>query len=157
MAETWAGSERTRGLFLLGVVFLLGMVCGAALFYLGQRSMMPPRLAGQWRDGPHPGAGLERLSRELDLDPDQRRKIEEILAERRSRMQKFVADGRSEIRDILRPEQQKIFDAMPHDRPGRHGWRPGPAPDDQLPGPPPGPPPDGEPGPGPEPPAPERP
>jgi hypothetical protein len=132
------------------------MVCGAALFYLGQRSMMPPRLAGPWRDGPHPGEGLDRLCRELDLDPDQRRKIEGVLAERRARMRKFVEDGRSEIRDTLRPDQQKIFDAMPHDGPGHHGWHAGPppaAPDEETPRP--GPPPDG--GTTPEPHVPDRP
>jgi hypothetical protein len=128
MAETWGGPERTRGLVLLGTVFLLGMVCGASLFYLGQRSMMPPRPPGPW---------LDRLSRDLDLDPDQRKKIEEVLAEHRAQMRKLAEDGRSGIRDLLRPDQQKIFDAMPHDHPGHHGW-PGPPPDgENAPGPPP--------------------
>lgn len=130
MAETRGGSERTRGLLLLGVVFLLGMVCGAALFYLGQRSMTPSRPAGPWRAGPHPGDLLDRLSRDLDLDPDQRRKIEAIIEEHHAHMRKLLEDGRSEIRDILRPDQQKIFDAIHHDGPGHHGWHEGPPPDD---------------------------
>jgi hypothetical protein len=115
--------ERTRGLVLLGTLFVLGMVCGASLFYLGQRSMMPPRPPGPW--------GLDRLSRDLDLDPDQRKKIEDVLAEHRAGMRKLLDDGRSGIRDILRPDQQKIFDAMPHDRPGRHGWPDPPPPPDR--------------------------
>ena len=142
MDEPAASPTRTRGLLLLGVVFVLGMVCGATLFYLGQRSMLPPRAFGP--DGPHSGAGLDRLTRDLNLDPEQRKKIEAILEGRRARMQQFLEQGRSEIRDILRPDQQKTFDALPHDHGGRHGWRAGPPPEpppDGTPGPPPGPPP----------------
>ena len=131
---------RTRGLLLLGVVFVLGMVCGATLFYLGQRSMLLP-LRGFGPGGRHSGAGLERLTRELNLNGEQQKKIEEILAGRRARMQQFLEQGQSEIRDVLRPDQQRIFDALPHDRAGRRGRRTGPPPE---------PPPDGPPGPPPE-------
>jgi Spy/CpxP family protein refolding chaperone len=148
MDEQAASPARTRGLLLLGVVFVLGMVCGATLFYLGQRSMLPP-LHAFGPDGPHSG-GLDRLTRDLNLDPDQRKKIEAILEGRRSRMQQFLEQGRSEIRDILRPDQQKTFDALPHDHGGRHGWRPGPPPEPQPDGTP-VPPPDASPGPQPTP------
>ncbi len=140
MDDQATSPARTRGLLLLGVVFGLGMVCGATLFYLGQRSMLP-RLRGFGPGGPHPGAGLERLTRELNLDGEQKKKIEAILAGRRARMQQFLEQGRSEIRDVLRPDQQTIFDALPHDHAGRRGWRTGPPPE---------PPPDGPPGPPPE-------
>jgi hypothetical protein len=140
MNDQAATPARTLGLLLLGVVFVLGMVCGATLFYLGQRSMLRP-LRGFGPGGPHSGAGLERLTRELNLDGEQKKKVEAILAGRRERMQQFLEQGRTEIRDVLRPDQQAIFDALPHDHPGRRGRRTGSPPE---------PPPDGPPGPPPE-------
>jgi Spy/CpxP family protein refolding chaperone len=136
--------DRSRGVLIAAVIFLLGLLSGAAGFYLGQRSFFPPRFGWGGPGGPHPGGGLERLTRELKLDADQRRKIETILDGRRGRMQQFLEEGRAEIRAVLTPEQQAIFDKMPHDHGGRHGWRSDAPPD----GPPPpgGPPPDRPPG-----------
>jgi hypothetical protein len=140
MDEPLATPERSRGLLLLGVVFVLGLVCGGTLFYLGQRSLFPSRFGWAGPGGPHSGGGLDRLTRELSLDAEQRKKIETILDGRRGRMQQFLDEGRSEIRAVLRPDQQAIFDKMPRDHGGRHGWRSEPPP-----GPPGIPPPDGPP------------
>ena len=139
MDEPADSPDRSRGALLAAVIFLLGLLSGAAGFYLGQRSFFPPRFGWGGPGGPHPGGGLERLTRELKLDADQRRKIEAILEGRRGRMQQFLEEGRAEIRAVLTPEQQAIFDKMPHDHGGRHGWRPDSLPD----GPPPGEPPPG--------------
>ena len=129
---------RSRGVLLVAVIFLLGLLSGAAGFYVGQRSIFPPRFG--W-GGARAGGGLDHLTRELKLDAEQRRKIEAILDGRRARMQQFLEEGRSEIRAVLTPDQQAIFDKMPHDHGGRHGWRPEPPPGEPPPGPPPGPPP----------------
>jgi Spy/CpxP family protein refolding chaperone len=123
MDEATDPPDRSRGVLIAAVIFLLGLLSGAAGFYLGQRSFFAQRGWGG-PGGPHPGGGLERLTRELKLDADQRRKIEAILA-------------------VLTPEQQAVFDKMPHDHGGRHGWR-----SDLPPAPPPpgGPPPEQPPG-----------
>ena len=155
MDEPTDPPDRSRGILLAAVIFLLGLLSGAAGFYLGQRSFFPPRFG--W-GGHRPGAGLDHLTRELKLDADQRRKIETILEGRRGRMQQFLEEGRAEIRAILTPEQQAIFDKMPHDRGGWRGWRPDLSPGGPPPGPPPGdqdqpgPPPGDAPPPGPPPP-----
>jgi Spy/CpxP family protein refolding chaperone len=142
MDEATDPPDRSRGVLIAAVIFLLGLLSGAAGFYLGQRSFFAQRGWGG-PGGPHPGGGLERLTRELKLDADQRRKIEAILEGRRGRMQQFLEEGRAEIRAVLTPEQQAVFDKMPHDHGGRHGWR-----SDLPPAPPPpgGPPPEQPPG-----------
>ena len=144
MDEPNVPPDRWRAVLLVAVIFMLGLLSGAAGFYLGQRSFFPPRFGWAGPGGPRPGGGLDHLTRELKLDADQRRKIEAILEGRRGRMQQFLEEGRSEIRALLTPDQQAIFDKMPHDHGGRHGWRP-----DLPPG---GPPPDLPPGDGPPPP-----
>ena len=141
MDEPTDPPDRSRAVLLVAVIFLLGLLSGAAGFYVGQRSIFPPRFGWGGAGGPHPGGGLDRLTRELKLDADQRKKIEAILAGRRERMQQFLEEGRSEIRAVLTPEQQAIFDKMPHDHGGRHGWRPDLPPGEPPPGPPPGAPP----------------
>ncbi len=127
MDDTTDPPGRSRGVLLVGVIFLLGLLSGAAGFFLGQRSFFPPRSGWGGPGGPH-GGGLDHLTRELKLDADQRQKIEAILEGRRGRMQQFLEEGRSEIRAVLTPDQQAIFDKMPHDRGGRHGWRSEPPP-----------------------------
>lgn len=142
MDEPTDPTDHSRGVLLVAIIFLLGLLSGAASFYVGQRSF-PGRFGWGGPGGPHPGGGLDRLTRELKLDADQRKKIETILEARRGRMQQFLEEGRSEIRAVLTPEQQAIFDKMPHDRGGWRGWRPQPPPGEPPPGdaPPPGPPP----------------
>ena len=109
--------SRTRAASLLRAVFLAGAAAGAAALALGQRAF-----GHQGRRG----RPLERLSRDLDLDPAQRRAIGGILVRQRERMRPMFEETRQEIRAVLRPDQQARFDALP--RPGgrrlhRHKWR----------------------------------
>jgi hypothetical protein len=136
MAEIGPGSTRGRGVILVTAIFILGLVCGAALFYLGQRSLGPPgRIVG-----PPPPAPLDDMTRELGLDPDQRREIRTLLDEQRVRLHELLEASRREIRAVLRPDQQQRFDDLRPPRPGPPG--------------PPGPPPPGSPRPGGHPPPP---
>jgi len=118
MSELTPGPGRATGILLLGVVVVLGMISGAALFYIGQRSIgFPPPM------GPPPDHPMDRLARYLDLDADQQRAIEEILDEQRVRLDLVLEESREAIRAVLRPDQQERFDNMrppgPHRRPGR--------------------------------------
>jgi ElaB/YqjD/DUF883 family membrane-anchored ribosome-binding protein len=76
---------------------------------------------------------VDRLDRELKLSPDQHHQIEELLQGTRSKMSQLheeyhqrrhqlIAQTHEQIRAVLNPEQQKIFDsdfslkhAMEHD------------------------------------------
>jgi hypothetical protein len=116
MDEMTPRPTRTRAILLLAVVLLFGMICGAALFFLGQHSLhfaRPP--------GPQ-GRPLERLSQELDLDADQRRAIRAILEEQRVNLRGVLEDSHQAIREVLRPDQQQRFDEL---RPPHPDWRPG--------------------------------
>ena len=138
MDEPVAPPARAQGLLLLGVVFLLGLVCGAALLHLGERAFGFPRWRGFGLHARHEGLALERLSEDLKLDADQKRRLGEILHERRERMEKFLEESRAEMRALLRPDQQGLFDGLhgrhPHGRPDREEPVP-PAPNQSSDGP----------------------
>jgi hypothetical protein len=112
---------RTTGLILLAVVFLLGMVCGASLFYMGQRSV---RGVGhdRWRPtGGAPREAVGQLVRELDLRPEQVERIREIMGRSREEMHEVLESSRAEIRALLTADQRERFDRMRplHDRRGK--------------------------------------
>ena len=110
--------RRGRAAALLLAVFLLGAGAGAAGLSLYQRALQHDR--GQDRGGREGrrARALERLTRDLDLDPAQRAQVETILDRQRERMRPLFDASRQEIRAVLRPDQQARFDAMP--RPHRH-------------------------------------
>ncbi|HSC28391.1 MAG TPA: hypothetical protein VLD67_14015 [Vicinamibacterales bacterium] len=79
--------------------------------------------------GPPPDALLQRLTRDLDLDSDQHAKLEAVLEASRDRVRGLQKDVRgrfdaeqqrlrSEIRELLTPDQQQRFDRWA-DRPPR--------------------------------------
>jgi hypothetical protein len=165
MDSNGAGTGRRQGVLLLLAVFLLGLVCGASLLFLGQRSVGLVRGPGPRPVGPPVDQRPGHLLRELDLDEEQREKVFEIMREDRERIHGILEETRLEIRALLRPEQQEIFDRMRPEGPGfghrrkggRRGFRrarpdvpgkrpeappppppgaPGPGPDDQAPPPP---------------------
>lgn len=156
MADTGYEPARRTGALLLVAVFLLGLVCGAALLFLGQRSVGELRRPGARPDRPGIEHRSGHLLRELDLDEGQREKVLEIMREDRQKIHAILEETRLEIRALLGPEQQEIFDRMRPEGPGfgrgrmggRRGFRHAP-PEAPGPGPePPPPPPPGAPDPG---------
>jgi len=119
-------------------LFVLAVFClgGAAGMFIGVRLERPDRAdrsvpgiePGSGRGsrggpggGPPPAVLLERLTRDLDLDPSQREQIGAVLKasrERVGRLQRdvraqFVSEQRTlreEIRKVLTPDQQQRFD-----------------------------------------------
>lgn len=138
--------SRRRGMILVLVVFILGLVCGAALTIIGIRSVGPRRLAGQPDGRPvEMRRGFEHMADELGLDEDQRVAIREIFDRSRIEMRKVTRESSQEIREILTEEQRQKFDRLRerrggpgrHRRPGRDGRREPPLPGDPPPPPPP--------------------
>jgi len=97
-----------RGSLAVVAVFALGVVLGAALAVaIGQA--IGPSATPPLRVGP---AAMERLARELDLDPEQREKVRAILERNRQKVRDLFEQTREEIRGILRAEQQEAFDRI---------------------------------------------
>jgi hypothetical protein len=139
MSEPIERPVRSRAALALLGAFILGLVCGAAILLLGQRSVLPP--SGPPVDRARLGRPMEHLARELGLDREQRRAVRRILERDRARMREILDQSRLEIREILTPEQQERFDRMrpdppgPRRFPGRGGrpGRPGPGPEAEPP------------------------
>jgi Spy/CpxP family protein refolding chaperone len=140
-----------KALVLIGAIFLLGMVAGASLFYVGQRSVAsanpPPAQQGPPERGPRqergqpPPGPLEDMTRRFGLTDDQQTRIREILARYRGEMDGMLEASRLEIREVLTDEQREQFDTMRPPRPGGHrpppGQRPPPRRGRRKPPPPP--------------------
>jgi hypothetical protein len=143
------GRVKLQGLLLLAVVFLIGAFAGTAFERIREA-----------RPGPLPpgGRGIPPVWQEqLRLTADQDRQIHEILEKNHPRadaiLEQFlprlrtVTDSiRAEVRTVLTPDQQEMFDRLqpPLEPPPRDGRPPfgGPPPGGPPPG---GPPPHGRP------------
>jgi Spy/CpxP family protein refolding chaperone len=108
--------SRRRGLLLVGVVFLLGLVCGSALTVIGVRTVLP-RFPDRPGGGPPPMArGMERLVMQLDLDAEQRAEIREIFERNRGEIHRILRESGAEIRAVLTEEQREKFDELRRQR-----------------------------------------
>jgi hypothetical protein len=143
------GRVKLQGFLLLAVVFLIGAFAGGAFERLREVRPGPPPPVGR---GIPPG-----WRQQLRLTDEQDRQIHEILDKNRPKADavldeflprlRVVTDSvRAEIRTVLTPDQQKMFDRLQPPlelEPPLRGGRP-PAGGHLLGGPPPGgPPPDG--------------
>jgi len=105
-----------RAVFLVVVVFLLGLVLGGLTVYLGAERF--GLSYGRWGSG----RTVEQLTRELNLTPEQQQKLTATLEETRSRYQAVYElyrpqielarqEGRQRIRAFLTAEQLPKFEA----------------------------------------------
>lgn len=114
-------TPRVKGALLLLVAFLLGTAAGALGFGLYQG------LTGWWRPPRDSERArqfvLKRLTRELDLRPEQQRQVEAILRETGQEFARLREDigprvrdirgrSREKMRAILSPEQQVKLEAL---------------------------------------------
>lgn len=112
---------------MLGLVFLLGALTGGA----GGFALAHRRHASMLREERREGYRLRALTRTLDLDADQQQKVGAILAKDRDEaralgrevmercgqpLRDHKARVEGEIRSVLRPEQQRRFDALVEER-----------------------------------------
>lgn len=131
-------SSTLRAYLVLGAVFVLGSLTGAASMYAHGR-----RAHGPFSEGFHARTHSERrvsaLNRELGLSPEQSDKVGAVLERHHSErsrlmhetidrcgepLRKLRATSDAEIREILSAEQQKRFDELLHNRDRRSPARP---------------------------------
>lgn len=109
-----------RGQLAIIGVFALGAVFGLAVSFVWRHHVMRPDHSGPQHGGP---VSIERMSRDLDLDPAQQGKIRDILERGHAHVRGLLDDTSRDVRAVLRPDQQAKFDRM---RP-RSPFPPGPA------------------------------
>lgn len=102
---------KRRGILLLLSVFLLGMICGAALLVVGKQCVSVDPCDGLSGCGPN----LDWFAGEFGLDAQQKTQVQVILETHREEMITSFERIREEIQAVLDEEQQKKFDEMkPH-------------------------------------------
>jgi Spy/CpxP family protein refolding chaperone len=131
-----SGRMRLLGAALLGVVFVAGTLVGAAadrVLHAGE-SISAERAEWDCR----PRRGHHTLFDQLQLDPEQRARVDSIMEESNRRVRAFwteegaavramVDSTRAEIRGVLTPEQTATYDRLREEaaekrrRRGRHG------------------------------------
>ncbi|RJR51192.1 MAG: hypothetical protein C4576_04100 [Desulfobacteraceae bacterium] len=104
----------------IGLVFVVGVLAGSA----GGRFYHEYRLERKWKDSAARSSFfLEKLSRELRLSEDQRRKIKPVVddlerkreavnAERRAEIREILNDGFSRMKESLDADQQRKLEKM---------------------------------------------
>jgi hypothetical protein len=116
MADT-ASPLRVRAQLAVAAIFALGVIFGLALsFVLVHHVVLPGRTPP--REGPVP---IDRMARELGLDPEQEEKIRAILERGHAHVGQVLEDTGREVRALLRPDQQELFDRMRPRSPFGHG------------------------------------
>jgi Heavy-metal resistance len=108
-----ARPRRTRTLLLMLAVFLCGGVCGASLAVavvvhrMRGAVLHPDRL---------PGRTAQRLTRRLNLTPEQQAQVESILERHHQTMRPMIGRQmhamRGEIEAVLTPEQMEEWESM---------------------------------------------
>jgi Spy/CpxP family protein refolding chaperone len=106
---------------IIGVllIFVLGIACGALLMHMSCKSRMEAFVNG--KPGMREEVLLKRMSQRLDLDEQQRIAVREIIRGTQAEMKEIrkqirpqimqtLEKTRTEVRKILRPDQQKKYD-----------------------------------------------
>jgi Spy/CpxP family protein refolding chaperone len=109
-----------KAILLVFVVFVLGIALGA----LGMYVVTTRVLAARPQTGPRSAAtAVAEFTRDLNLNPDQRKQIEAILNDTRSRYaslhdkldpeyEQVRQQGRDRVRQVLTPEQRPKFEDL---------------------------------------------
>ncbi len=114
-----ANQRNRKAVLLVFLVFVLGIALGAVGTYLVTTRVLAARTLPD-----HSAASrMAMFTRDLNLDPDQQRQIQQILTETRARYAEIHSQadpeyeaarhqGRERIRQVLRPEQRPKFEEL---------------------------------------------
>ncbi len=113
---------RTKGMAV--AFYLAAIAAGAAIGVAVDRWALRERMVTEWSD---PRVGRAKLANDLKLDAAQRARLDSILDSRNRRYDELMAplrpaldsvgaSARQQIRDLLTPEQQTVYDQMQRER-----------------------------------------
>lgn len=108
-----AKRAQTVGLLMLVIIFAVGAMTGAATMRVASDDRAEPREAVESRER------RPSLWETLDLTPEQRARVDDIMERRRGEVQAFWTEhgpqlravmdsARADVREVLTPEQQAI-------------------------------------------------
>lgn len=108
-----AKRARVMGLLMLAIIFAVGAMTGAATMRVASGDKAEPRETAESRDR------RPSLWETLDLTPEQRARVDDIMERRRGEVQAFWTEhgpqlravmdsARADVREVLTPEQQAI-------------------------------------------------
>jgi Spy/CpxP family protein refolding chaperone len=108
-----AKRAQTVGLLMLVIIFAVGAMTGAATMRVASGDSAKPRQAVESRER------RPSLWETLDLTPEQRARVDDIMERRRGEVQAFwnehgpqlravMDSARADVREVLTPEQQAI-------------------------------------------------
>ena len=108
-----AKRAQTVGLLMLVIIFAVGAMTGAATMRVARDDRSDPREAVESRER------RPSLWETLDLTPEQRARVDDIMERRRGEVQAFWTEhgpqlravmdsARADVREVLTPEQQAI-------------------------------------------------
>ena len=113
---------KRKALGLIFLVLALGIGLGAVgEVFVNQRVLARPQAQVQNQRGPSPVRAVPRLTKELDLTPDQEKQLSAILTEMQERFDavrqqmnpqfdQIREQGHDQIRQILTPDQRPKFE-----------------------------------------------
>jgi Spy/CpxP family protein refolding chaperone len=123
-------ASKNKARLILITTFALGALTGALAMNLFQIRSQSQQPGTGGRNGRGPGL-VEELAKEIRLDPQQRNQVEQILTDTRTKyteLQKQMQPQFSEIRNatraqiraLLRPDQQALYDEWNRKRDAKH-------------------------------------
>ena len=119
---TW---QNWRVLATLTSVFLCGAVVGALTMRAGLHNTIHRSAAAYWKDAGNQ-LSYERLTRELNLSPQQADQLRSILDDMikyhqdlQAQIEDVRATGKNRIIQILNPEQRQQFERLSREQPVR--------------------------------------
>ena len=120
--------NKTKAIFAIMLVFILGSVCGALVTHMVYRQRMDAISSGD--HGVREEHLVERLTRRLDLDNVQIEQVRAIIHETHSairemhrknqpQVETLIAESQRRISSLLKPEQKAEFDRLIAERKAR--------------------------------------
>ena len=117
MTGTSLSWQNPRVLATLFVVFLAGLVVGALLMRFGFHDLLH-KPQPFWQEGGKQ-VSLDRLTKELDLTPEQQKQLETVLDDfmmyvqmLQAQMDEVRATGKMRVMKILNEDQKRKFERM---------------------------------------------
>ena len=113
--------NRSTSLFVIAALFLSGVAIGALGMHLYYWQKLGPDQPGRPTGGPMPGPRMMGwMEREIELGPDQREAIREILADSARRGGEMRRELRPRVEELMRQTSERIAEVLTEEQHRRY-------------------------------------